>query len=185
MIKLSILICSVYPRYEYLSRILKQISEQDMGCLLRTEVHVNSDNALKPIGRKRNELLREAKGEYVVFFDDDDSMGENYLREIFVGIDKNVDHVGITMMYQPDNGPHKLVRCSKDYEWCEKDGVYLRSVQHVCAIKASIARQVDYPEVSFGEDEVYSRQVTKLVETEHLVQEPIYFYLFRSNKNGK
>lgn len=182
MIKLSILICTVYNRHEYLSRLLGALAKQDMGCLIRTEMLISSDNAIKPIGKKRNELLRAANGEYVASIDDDDMVSENYLEQLFVGIDKGVDHVGITMMYQPDNGPHKLVRCSKDYEWCEKDGVYLRSVQHVCAIKASIARQVDYPEVSFGEDEAYSKQVTKLVQTEHLVMEPIYFYLFRSRK---
>lgn len=181
--KLSILIPTLYTRVHYLNILLHIISAQDPQCLKETEVLMSSDGGIKSIGQKRNELLQAAKGEYLVFIDDDDEISMDYLECIFEGIMLGVDHIGIAMRYIPDNGPEKLVSCSKEHtKWGEEDGVYLRTVQHVCAIKTSIARQVSYPNTSFGEDEAYSKEITPLIQTEHLLTTPVYFYKFRSNK---
>ncbi len=180
--KLSILIPSLIKRSGYLLRLMEGFRTQ-LNHVNEVEILVNVDNGKKSIGQKRNELLQQATGDYVVFIDDDDEISTVYLLEIFEGIEKGVDHIGIQMMYMPDKGVSKLVKCSKDYAWEEKDGVYLRSAQHVCAIKRSIATQVKFPEISFGEDKTWSETITKLVETEHLVSEPIYFYRYRSQKN--
>lgn len=180
--KLSILIPSLYSRFEFLSKLLACISVQNKVCLNQTEILINTDNTAKSIGQKRNELLQSANGEYSVFIDDDDTISEDYLLRIFEGINKGVDHIGISMMYKPDNGAHKLVKCSRDYAWCEKDNIYYRSAQHVCPIKTSIAKQVVFPLTNFGEDKVFSDLINPLIKTEHLIDTPIYFYNYRSNK---
>lgn len=180
--KLSILIPTVPDRLEYLYTLIGRINRQPAHLLNQTEILISSDNRRKSIGQKRNELIASANGEYSIFIDDDDYISDGYLIEIFKGINKVVDHVGIAMLFQPDNGAEKLVLCSKDYQWCEKDGIYYRGVQHVCAIKTNIARQIKYPEISFGEDSAYSKLITPLIQTEHLITTPIYYYLYRSNK---
>lgn len=180
--KLSILIPSLYNRFEFLSRLLALLALQDKVCLNQTEVIINTDNRIKKIGAKRNELLQSATGEYVVFIDDDDTISQDYLLQIFEGINKGVDHVGISMMYQPDRGKHALVKCSKNYAWGDKDGVYYRSAQHVCPIKASIAKRFTFQETNFGEDKIYAEKINPLIQTEHLINKPIYFYLDRVNK---
>jgi glycosyltransferase involved in cell wall biosynthesis len=181
-VKLSILIPSLYTRVAFLTRLLNILAIQNADCLNKTEILINTDNRIKKVGAKRNELLQAAKGEYVVFIDDDDTISEDYLLQVFKGINIGVDHVGISMMYQPDKGKHMLVRCSKDYTPCEKDGVYLRMAQHVCPIKATIAKQIPFTEINFGEDTIYAEKVSKLIKTEHLIDKPIYFYLDRINK---
>lgn len=180
--KLSILILSLYSRVDFLKNLLEIIARQDTQCLSQTEVLISSDNGTKTIGGKRNELLRVAHGEYVVFCDDDDEISDDYLERIFEGIRQDVDHVGIAMLYNPDNGPKKKVLCSKNHIWEEKNGVYLRGAQHVCPIKTEIARKVVYPEINFGEDHAYGNKINQYIETEFLIEEPIYFYNFRSNK---
>lgn len=180
--KLSILIPSLYSRKASLSELLDLIGRQDSECLKHTEVLVSIDGKAKTIGQKRNELLASAKGEYVVFIDDDDVISFDYLHLIFEGVNKGVDHIGIAMLFQPNNGAHKLVLCSKDYAWEEKNNVYYRSAQHVCPIKASIAKSAVFQHTNFGEDKIYSEKINPLIQTEHLITTPIYFYKYVANK---
>ena len=175
--KLSILICSMYNRWESLASLLHQINSTGKEHHGEIELLISSDNGVKSIGQKRNELLYNSKGKYVVFIDDDDSISDTYIEEVFKGINEGVDLVAITMMYQPSIGPHRLVSHSKDYtRWGESEGVYLRTAQHVCPIRRDIAIRVKYPEISFGEDREYSIEVNGLIETEYQIETPIYFY---------
>lgn len=180
--KLSILIPSLYKRQILLSSLLAQIANQDTTCLIHTEVITSIDGGVKSIGQKRNELLQKATGDYVVFIDDDDNISKDYLERIFEGINKGVDHIGIAMSVSLDGKLPKVCLNSKYYVWEEKNNIYYRGVQHVCAIKREIAQAVKYPEINFGEDKVYSEIITPLINTEHLITEPIYFYNFKSNK---
>lgn len=180
--KLSILIPTVTDRFNFLSELLKLVYSQNPELLKKTEVLINCDSRVKTIGQKRNELLQSATGEYVVFIDDDDVISHDYLTSIFKGIDLGVDHIGITMLFAPDTGLNKLVKCSKDYVWCEKDNIYYRSAQHVCPIKREIAKQVKFPEINFGEDNVYSKQINALIQTEYLVENIIYTYKYIAQK---
>ena len=180
--KLSILILSLHDRHAFLTRLLGILSLQNKECLDKTEILINLDNRKKTVGKKRNELLAMAKGEYVVFIDDDDTISDDYLLRVFEGINYGVDHIGITMLYQPDKGSHGVVKCSKDYAWRQAGNTYYRSVQHVCPIKTDIARRFSYPEINFGEDKYYAHAVTPFIKTEHLIDTPIYFYLDRINK---
>ena len=180
--KLSILICTLTDRLSFLHNLLNELYHQNPSCLIKCEILTNSDYYLSSIGSKRNSLLQQARGEYVVYLDDDDNISTNYLEQIFVGIEQGVDHIGIAMMYMPDNGPHQLVLCSKDHKWEQKNGIFYRSAQHVCPVRAEIAKQATFPEISFGEDKAYADQITPMIKTEYLITEPIYYYKYRSNK---
>lgn len=180
--KLSILIPTLTDRLPFLHNLLNELYNQNPECLIQCEILISSDYYQNPIGRKRNSLLQQASGEYVVSLDDDDNISPRYLEEIFIGIEKGVDHVGIAMMYMPDNAQHQMVLCSKDYKWEEKNGIHYRSAQHVCPVRSEIAKQAIFPETSFGEDKAYADQVTPLIKTEYLITEPIYYYKYRSRK---
>ena len=182
MKSLSILIPSVISRMLYLRKIIELIYNQRVFELNKIEILINVDDCISPIGKKRNDLLNAATGKYIVFIDDDDEISDDYLEQIFKGIDKDVDHIGITMLFSPDIGVKKLVKCSKNNIWEERDNIYYRSAQHVCPIRATIAKQVKYPEINFGEDKEYSLQINKLIQTEYLIDKPIYIYKYRTNK---
>lgn len=179
--KLSILIPTLTDRLHFLHNLLNELYCQKIY-MPSVEILINSDAGTNTIGKKRNELLQSATGEYVVFIDDDDEIAHNYLSLIFKGINAGVDHVGIAMMYMPDNARHQIVLCSKDYKWEEKNNIHYRSAQHVCPVRSEIAKQAIFPDTSFGEDKAYADQVTPLIKTEHLITEPIYYYKYRSRK---
>jgi len=179
MIRLSILICSMPRRYEFLSALLSSINAQPKALLQQTEILINCDSGHKSIGAKRNELLSWAKGEYVVFVDDDDEISEDYLEQIFIGIGKGVDCIGISMMYSPSAGEKKPVDCSiENTIWGESHGAYLRTIQHVCPIKRELATLVKYPDTSFGEDKDYAEAIKPYLHTEYRTG-IIYTYKFR------
>jgi glycosyltransferase involved in cell wall biosynthesis len=180
--KLSILIPTLTDRINFLTELLKLVYSQDPDLLRKTEILINADSRLKTIGQKRNELVKSATGEYVVFIDDDDSISYDYLTHLFAGINLGVDHVGIMGIYNPDNGISKPFKCSNKYAWIEQDGVYLRGAQHICCIKKDIAEMVKYPEINFGEDAIYSQLIKQFIDTEYLINSTIYEYKYRSNK---
>ncbi len=180
--KLSILIPTMQNRAAMLESLMCQLRWNIGGFREGVDYEIVLHSGSETVGEKRNQLLQHASGEYSVFIDDDDEITPYYLYRIFEGIQKGVDHIGIAMTYAPDNGPSKLVLCSKDNKWSETPAAYLRGVQHVCAIKTELARSVKYPDISFGEDKIYSELITPVVKTEHLITEPIYIYKYKSKK---
>jgi glycosyltransferase involved in cell wall biosynthesis len=66
-------------------------------------VLVSIDNRQKKISDKRNELLDRAKGDYVVFIDDDDLVPSYYIYELLKAIEAKPDCVGFDG-YMTTNG---------------------------------------------------------------------------------
>ncbi len=177
--KLSILIPSLASRLGYLSRLLSILSPQIRDGI---EIIVSLDNGGQTIGAKRNRLLESAKGKYVCFIDDDDEISEDYIEQIMVGVESDVDHVAVGgIMTTNGREPHEF-KSSKDYEWHEKDGIYYRGVQHLGVIRRDLALQVKFPDISFGEDRGFSEKITPLIKMEYQVRKPIYFYKYRNPK---
>ena len=181
MPKLSILIPTMNRRKHFLERLMGCLDNQVNGPY-SVEILTNCDDGEKTIGQKRNELVEQSKGDYVVFIDDDDIVTENYLEEIFRGILAGVDHIGICGWYEPTNLPKCLFKCSKYYQWEFHNNTYYRSAQHLCAIRRSIAFSVRFPHISSGEDKAWSDIVNTLIGSEYLINTPIYTYLFIPNK---
>lgn len=206
--KLSILIPTLYRRKELLDRLLGLLHAQlgtpgeTINLLVgggqritkqllnngQIELIINSDEGRKTIGQKRNELVEAATGQYVIFIDDDDIISDDYISEIFKGIETNADHIGISAWIIPDNGPKALVRYSKHYSIHyqhpegQEFGTHYRPAMHLCAIKRNIAFSCRFPLSSFGEDTAWGFLVCPLIKSEYLINTPIYTYLFRSNK---
>jgi glycosyltransferase involved in cell wall biosynthesis len=182
--KLSILIPSLYKRNIFLTALLSQIQSQPDHLLSQTQILVDIDNGIKPIGSKRNALKESAEGEYIAYIDDDDRISDIYLTRIFEGIEKGVDHVGVCMEFRRDGESPEIVKSSIGHTWEKKGGVIYRTPQHICAIRKEIADMVSFPPVRFGEDKAFSELINPLLKTEHLCDDVIYYYNYRSDKKG-
>ena len=88
---LSILIPTVVGREHLLERLRSVLNPQ-----LTEDVEVieQKDNKEISIGKKRQELLEKATGEYVVFIDDDDMISEDYVKSIIKALESEPDCVG-------------------------------------------------------------------------------------------
>lgn len=178
-VRLSILIATTAHRAGMLVPLLNSLTYQ-IGSNKEVEVLVDSDE-LECIGRKRNNLLGVAKGDYVVFIDDDDKIPNFYVSEILGAIETNPDCVGINGTISTNGWNFKKWYISREYVgWSEVYGVYYRTPNHISPVRRSIALQVGFPEIAHGEDLAYSQGLVGLLKTEVKIEEALYYYDYRT-----
>lgn len=183
--KLSILIPSLQSRAEKFLQLYDVLRPQLVdGVQMLTEI----DNGELSIGSKRNLLLDKAKGEYIAFIDDDDTVSKDYVKHLMEGINKGVDCVSLRGVITWDGDRPELFEHSIKYDAYRTNdtGVpkYERYPNHLNCIKASIAKKFKFPEISHGEDTDFATQIFKsgLIKTEHYVDSVLYHYNFVTNK---
>jgi glycosyltransferase involved in cell wall biosynthesis len=103
---LSILICSIHSRHDRLQTLLKELLYQRMDNPL-IEILTNIDNKEKSTGKKRQELIEEAKGKYIIFIDDDDWVQPCYISELLKAAESDADCFAING-WITTNGSNKI-----------------------------------------------------------------------------
>lgn len=180
---LSILICSLVSRQEKLTKLLDELWRQ-VGDSDEVEILTNIDDKVKTTGRKRQELLVAATGEYIIFIDDDDWVEPYYIFELLKAAKSGADCFAING-WMTTNGHNKIVwRLSKDNPnvTIKESGkqVYLRTTNHITAVKRELALQAGFPDKSNAEDKHYSEKVKLLLKTEYKIDPPMYHYRYET-----
>jgi len=197
--KLSILICTIEERREQFESLISSIRKHNIffgsqinrglfQCITDytkfVEIICYSDNKEISVGKKRQELLIRAEGEYIVFLDDDDLPSENYIDIILKAISEKPDCVGMNVAMTTNGAnPQRCCHSLIYPEWKNNvDGWdYVRNITHFNPVKRELALQVGFKDLRFGEDKEYSDAVTKLCKTEVYIEEPLFHYRY-SNK---
>lgn len=179
MVKLSILIATMPQRCMSLMKLLAILSPQ-----LNDEVEVITNMRMDiNIGAKRNALLSDAIGEYVVFCDDDDSVSSDYLSKILAATSTSPDCIGISGIITINRQTHQKWHISKEYgSWYESESVYYRTPNHISPVRRELALQAGFPEIENGEDRVYSERLLPLLTTECIVEGELYHYDYWNDK---
>lgn len=177
---LSILIPTIKKHRAKFSELAIHLSKQIVPGV---EVVFDTDEHLTT-GAKRNELLRDAKGKYVVFVDSDDWVPIYYISELLKAIRTDADSFAINGTIST-NGKNVLNwYISKDlpYKESHRNGqkVYLRYPNHITPMKREIALQVEFPDKVHGEDYEWATELHKrnLIKTEHRIEKPMYYYRY-------
>jgi glycosyltransferase involved in cell wall biosynthesis len=185
----SILICSLHSRKEFLTRIMKILTPQLEGVADLVEILIETDEREMSIGAKRNILLDKAKGKYIAFVDDDDIVSSDYISKILDALEKDPDVVGMHLLHFNDGAFAGLTYHSLKYRsWFENQDKstglmrYYRNPNHLNPVRRKYAIKTRFPEISMGEDKDYSGNLLQYLETEEYITEPIYYYLYRTNK---
>lgn len=180
-ITLSILIATMPSRQKLFYSLLDTLNYQKETIL---GVEILSDATLSyNIGIKRNSLLSRAKGEYIVFIDDDDEISPNYISQILNACSFKPDCIGINGTITTDGKDERQWFISKDYgKWYTHNGMYFRTPNHISPVKREIALQAGFPEIAFAEDYEYSMRLLPLLKTEYTIGEPLYKYKYVKNK---
>lgn len=193
--KLSLLILTTPDRDHFMVPLLREIRSQIATNNLHghVEIIVESDNYEYLIGWKRNNALIKSDGEYMAFIDSDDRIGQNYLKLVFAGIDKDIDCCSLLGEITEDGLNPLIFEHSlryKEYRTNPDNSArvrYERYPNHLNCIKASIAKQFRFPEKNHGEDTDWATQVfnSGLIKTEHEINEVIYYYDYRRVKSER
>lgn len=184
-IALSILVPSVSSRrHTFAPKMIDQIfgmhealSPTDRE---RVEILMLTDTKSMTTGDKRNRMLELAQGEYVAFVDDDDRLDPEYLIDILAAIDEHrPDVVTFQAMVSLAGAPPKACIYSLRYQRDANRAMrYERLPNHLCAVRAELARKVGFPAKQCGEDSDYASRLRPLLTTEHYIPKPLYFYDF-------
>lgn len=181
---LSILIPTIKRHEPYLKELLAELNEQAEKHPGKVEILVD-DTESAATGTKRNWLLRNSKGEYILFVDADDEVMCYYVEEVLTGAETGCDCMA-TNGYMTTDGANKIEwRLSKDYPnttvFEGGKAVYLRTANHLTPVKRSLALKAMFPEgVSNGEDKEYSERLNKFLKTEYVIEPPVYHYKYQS-----
>lgn len=181
----------MYKRAEMFADLKANLERQieECGAIGQVEILPKLDGGETPTGTKRNQLVLEAIGDYVVHVDDDDELPGYYIRESLEALKMNPDAVAINGYMTHNGGIKKMWFISKDLDYCalrDASGieVYHRYNNHLSATRRAIALQIKYPDIWVGEDYQYALALHNagLIKTEVGIEKPMYHYKFIPNK---
>lgn len=178
---LSILIPTIKQRSGLLHILLQELYRQIGAMPIEVLVHQGEGTT----GEKRNELLTQAKGEYVCFIDDDDAVSSKYIDTILTALATKPDCLSlIGEMTTNGKDAKRFIHSLKYDRYFEQDGVYYRPPNHLNVIRTDIAKQFTFPNRTYGEDTAWAMAISKAkaLTTEVEVTEILYYYQYKSNK---
>lgn len=135
------------------------------------------------LGENRQRMVEASSAEYVSFVDDDDLVSPDYVARIFPLLD-GVDMVGFNVACFIDGKPIGIARHSLRYgEWVEDANGYYRDLSYMTPMRRALVLRSRI-EGGYGEDRRWAARLRALrcVWTEHYVDEVLYEYLYRTNK---
>ena len=180
--KLSILICTMPHRQGVFTELCEFLSSQIKECDAENEVEVLTDDDNKlTTGKKRNNLLNRAKGDFIVFVDDDDEVDAEYVKEILTVIkaNPNIDCIGINGVITFDGEKSKAWSISIEHgHWHETEEMYLRTPNHISPVRRIIALMAYFPNITYGEDMEYSKRILPMCKKEVCIEKPLYHYKY-------
>lgn len=184
---LSILLPTVSNRAALFALLHAHLKKQADG--KPVEILVACDNKEISIGKKRQNLLQQATGEYVVYIDDDDWISDSYVDDILKALESSPDCVGFLITCTTNGkNPVKAIASMRYKEWQEnRDGyAHVRTIYHKTPVRREIALQVGFPDLRYAEDKPFAKGVTARVKTEVFIPHVMYYYRFRAeNFNAK
>lgn len=180
----SILICTLDERAASFDKLYAHLMQQitELGLTDKIEVLFFKDNRTHSIGYKRNELLRQSKGKYISFIDDDDRIHPLYVHMIYEKLARDPDVVSLNGLLITQGKTFQKFIHSIDYQHKTRDeqGTYYSPPNHLNAMRRSIAMQFPFAQQNFGEDFDWSMRIARsgLLKKEEKIKESYYFYFY-------
>lgn len=177
---LSILICTLPERELMLFGLISDLDNQIED---KSVVEVVIDDRVGvSTGSKRQSLLEKARGKYISFIDDDDSVPPYYIDEILKGAQTDCDCMAINGIMTTDGTNEIDWRLSKDNPnttiFENGKAIYLRTCNHIAPVKRELALLAGFPDISNGEDKEYSERLNKFLKTEFKIEHEMYHYQY-------
>lgn len=183
----SILICTIPDREYSFSKLISELYRQITYCdtthptLGDVEIKVDAtkkfnDGGLS-IGSKRQNLLNQANGKYVLYLDDDEHISPDYVETLLRLCYEDKDVCTFRSLAKLANNWALIdMALENENEQINPYGITRRKPWHVCPVKRELAQQFEFENISYGEDWNWFGQVLKLCETEAHTDKIIHNY---------
>lgn len=169
---LSVLICHLPERAEKLQRLLGQLYLQVNDHAV--EIIVNEGDGTT--GYKRNELIKAAKGKYIVSFDDDDEPSYNYFDKIFKYLDGKNAAVGFVIEFRFGKHIIPMICTSAVTTPISFPDCIFKPITHIQPILKELC--VEFPDITKDEDVVWWKKMAEVLKGKRcaFILETLYFY---------
>ncbi len=182
---LSILVPTVPSRlHTFFPQIMDCLIEQTS---MRSDVELIGlfDNKMRSLGEKRNDLLGLANGRYLTFIDDDDSVADDYVEQIWVALKTNPDADLVVYDVLLERSGRAPVHCHYDVSITRGRNVtnsrYEGPPAHTHVWRSELAKKYSFPEMNFGEDTAWTSQAARAVKKQVRINKVLYHYIFDPN----
>jgi glycosyltransferase involved in cell wall biosynthesis len=177
--QISILVCSLHSRKEKLKRLCDILKPQLEKYKDESEIIIGADSGQYSIGTKRNYLVHSANGEYVAFVDDDDTVSDTYIELLLEKIKLAPDIIVFDAFRYSNGKSDRIVKYGIEFKHDSNTShTYFRIPNHLMCVKKSLAIQIPFKEVNFGEDADYAKRLLPLLKTQERITETLYNYLY-------
>ena len=188
-ILLSILTASIPERSGQRAILTEQLAQQ-IGDL--PVEHLSFiDNRKRSIGGKRDALLRIARGTFVAYVDDDDTVSPDYVASLVDAIKiaitptasptDQVDVITFEQFARVDDAQAKIVfRLRQQNQPFVPDTEVQRAAWHVCAWRRSVAILSHFPESNYGEDWAFAEPLNRIARASIHLDKVLHYYRFNS-----
>jgi hypothetical protein len=185
---LSVCIATIPERRDLFNSLVAHIDGQ-AGFYGSCEIVSDaSPRGTMTIGAKRQKMNEAARGEYVVHVDDDDWVPDDYIPTIIQALSSNPDCVGHYELVEGlGKRPFLAIWTNKASRWLSGPRAHpygaecVRTPFHKTPIRRSIALQVPFKDMAFGEDEDFSKRLkaARLLRTEVFIPRVLQFYRYQ------
>jgi hypothetical protein len=185
-IVLSILIATVSERTEEVAALVKELEKRADG--LPVEILWLGDNRKRTLSKKREALVRVANGKYVCHLDDDDGLAQDFMAKVLAAAEKDPDVISYNQQAMINGENPFIVRSSIQFEnehTNKKDGFWQdikRKPWHWCTWRTEIAKAIEYPDLTYGEDWAIVSRMLERVKTEEYIDEVMHYYIHVDKK---
>jgi hypothetical protein len=172
-IKWTLGVLTVPPRAAKLKELMTVLEPQ---ITKEVQVIVLYNNFEKPIGELRQQIVNQAKGQYISFIDDDDLVPIDFVATILPHLNGKNDYVGFKVALFNNGVRMRPVYHSLKYtDWKEDEQGYYRDITHLNPLKTEIARQATFAGGA-GEDMAWANQLRGKAKREHFIDREMYEY---------
>lgn len=182
---LSILIPTIPAHAEQLKRLQYDLNRQILlpSTFAEIEILIDDRGPSVSTGEKRNYLIHQSCGDYIVFIDSDDKILDNYIESILFSCHHiNPDCITFNGYMTTDgaNRENFVIKLGEKYE--KRDGVYYRWPNHLCPMKRELIKDIKFPHTHFGEDYEWSKRIkdADILKTSVHIEDDLYHYDYKS-----
>jgi hypothetical protein len=146
---------------------------------LKIEFCIACDNREKSIGRKRDELLKRAKGKYMSFIDDDDDVTDAYFEDALACIRGGFQVCRLRGQMAQYTFTHSLENTLTSP--LAKGDVFLRPPNHLNILLADVGKLVSFKDAKQGEDLDWTIRLaeTRVLKHEYRSDESRIHYIYQ------